>query len=185
MKSGWFDRTYFFSTMLTGTNFYSQALILPLIESCISFSTPLPRTNVKLIGRSCPSHLTHSLCCLLVRCILLPPNTIFQLFSMKREDPRGAASDSSLNPFLPKTPLCRSQGQAAAGPSGSTQHRHLTAHLAPSTAAHPSQPRTAADMGLHVSLHSHHLLHRFQLLEASFPHTSLQPKETMILVFYW
>lgn len=153
MKSGWFDRTYFFSTMLTGMNFYSQALILPLIESCISFSTPLPRTNVKLIGRSCPSHLTHSLCCLSVQCILLPPNTIFQLFSMKREDPRGAASDSSLNPFLPKTPLCRSQGQAAAGPSGSTQHRHRTARSLHTrhpalllTHLSPAQPRTWACM---------------------------------------
>lgn len=60
IKSGWFDRTYFCSTTLTGMNLCSQALILPLIEFCSDFSTCLPRINVRLIGCSCPKHLTHS-----------------------------------------------------------------------------------------------------------------------------
>lgn len=65
-KSAWFDRTCFFSNTLTGMNLYSQALIRPLIESCIIFSTRLPRISVRLIGRSCPSphSFAHSLHCL-------------------------------------------------------------------------------------------------------------------------
>lgn len=99
MKSGRFDKTYFCSTTLTGMNLYSQALNLPLIEFCSDFSTCLPRINVRLIGCSCPSHLTHSLRCLFVY-VLLPPDTMLQLFRIKREAPRGAASDSGFNPSL-------------------------------------------------------------------------------------
>lgn len=178
MKSGWFDRSYHLSTTLTGMNLYSQGLILQLIASCFSFSTRLPRINVRLIGHSCPSHLTCSLRCLLVQCVL-PPNNILLLFRIRSRAPRGAAAGSSLNLFLPKSPFFGVCGQAAAGPLGSTQHRPHGVHSLPTPhppllLSHLSLVRQTPDVSLLVSLHSHHLLHRFQLLDATFPSFSLQ-----------
>lgn len=106
--------------MLTGMNLYSRALILPLIESCISFSTRLPRINVRLIGHSCPSHLTHSLTPLLLGTALSPPT---QHHYPALQDQQGSCKFKSISP---QKFFVQVWGQAATGPRGSTWLQHRT-----------------------------------------------------------